>query len=138
MGFAQGAGVGWRAVAPWAAVALLGLVATVWGGPALGLWQLLMLAPLVEEAIFRAGLQEAMLRHGRSPALSNGVTACAFALAHVVVRADAAAALVMLPALLIGIVYGARRRLRECVALHAAMNALWLLWTLAGSPGPWH
>jgi hypothetical protein len=34
---------------------------------------------------------------------------------------------VIAPALLIGAAYSRRRRVRECVALHAAMNALWLV-----------
>lgn len=94
---------------------------------------LLLLAPLLEEAIFRAGLQEALLRRWQShPRLANVATAAAFGLAHVVIRADFAAFSVALPALLIGEVYQRTGRLRLCVALHAAMNATWLAWNTAG------
>jgi membrane protease YdiL (CAAX protease family) len=98
-----------------------------------GSWRLIMLlvlAPLLEETVFRAGLQEALLRRSRqSPLLANVLTAAAFGLAHAFARGDAAAFAVALPALLVGAVYGRRGRLRECVVLHAAMNAAWLAWS---------
>lgn len=94
---------------------------------------LLVLAPLLEEAVFRAGLHEALLRRWAGhPALwANLATAAAFALAHAAVRADALAWAVALPAVLIGLLYQRQRRLRTCVALHAAMNAAWLGWQAA-------
>ncbi|KQQ88078.1 JDVT-CTERM system glutamic-type intramembrane protease [Massilia sp. Leaf139] len=99
------------------------------------LLMLLVLAPLLEEAVFRAGLQEALQRRWR-PQPANAVTALAFGLAHALARADAAAFAAALPALLIGAVYARTGRLRYCVALHAAMNALWLRWSMAGGlPG---
>lgn len=87
---------------------------------------LLLAAPLLEEAVFRAGLHEALLRHGGAAWLANGLTALAFGAAHVAARGDAAALAVVAPALAIGWVYSRWRRLRWCVALHAAMNAAWL------------
>ena len=95
-------------------------------------WVLLVLAPLIEEAVFRAGLQEALLRRWNAPLWANVFTALAFGLAHAAVRGDAAGFAVAVPALLIGAVYGRWRQLRLCVALHAAMNALWLMWGLIG------
>lgn len=91
---------------------------------------LLVLAPLTEEAVFRAGLQEVLLRHRIAPLAANGLTALTFGLLHAMLRADVAAMSVGLPALLIGAVYQRRRRLRDCIALHAAMNSLWLVWAL--------
>lgn len=87
---------------------------------------LLFAAPLLEEAVFRAGLHEALLRHGRGLLLANALTALLFGAAHVAVRGDAGAFAVALPALAIGLVYERTRRLRWCVLLHAAMNAVWL------------
>lgn len=95
---------------------------------------LLVLAPLLEETVFRAGLQEALLRRWQCrPGLANAVTAVAFGLAHAAVRADAAAFAVALPALLIGAVYQRTGRLRHCVVLHAAMNAAWLGWSMTAA-----
>ena len=90
---------------------------------------LLVLAPLLEETVFRAGLQEALLRRWhRASWLANVATAAAFGLAHALVRSDSAAFAVAVPALLIGALYQRTGRLRYCVVLHAAMNALWLAW----------
>lgn len=94
-------------------------------------------APLAEEAVFRAGLQEALLRRQGSALVANGLTALAFGLAHVLVRGDAGAFVLAAPALLIGAVYGRWRRLRLCVALHAALNAAWLAWAAVGPATPW-
>lgn len=87
---------------------------------------LLIAAPLLEEAVFRAGVQEALLRRGRALLLANVATALLFGAAHVAVRGDPAAFAVALPALAVGWVYQRTRQLRWCVLLHAAMNAAWL------------
>jgi membrane protease YdiL (CAAX protease family) len=95
---------------------------------------LLLVAPLAEEIVFRAGLHEALLRRALSPHIANLATALAFGLAHLAVRGDGMAFAVVLPALLIGAVYQRTRRVRDCVLLHAAMNAFWLVAGLAGLP----
>ena len=113
------------------ALCATGIAAAAAGVHLQRIWTLLLLAPLLEEAVFRAGLQEALLGRLRwQPLLANGVTALAFGCAHVVLREDAAAFAVVLPALLIGLHYQRSGRLRGCVALHAAMNAVWLVWDL--------
>ncbi len=114
-------------------IAIVAVVAAAGAGDGVGAMRLLMLlvfAPLAEEAVFRAGLQEALLRHGQAPWLSNLLTALVFAAAHVLVRNDLSALLIALPALLIGASYARTRQLRACVLLHAALNASWLAWTL--------
>ena len=88
---------------------------------------LVVLAPLLEEALFRAGLHEWLLRNGTRPWTANVLTAAVFGGAHALVRADPLALAVALPALVLGRVYGQTRRVRWCVALHAVMNGLWLL-----------
>ena len=125
---------------PWAVasagvVALAVLSATaVSAGPGVQrAWILLVLAPLAEEAVFRAGLQEYLLQRLRTPLVANGLTALAFALAHVATRGEWASFAVFVPALLIGAVYERWGRLRLCVVLHASMNALWLVWSLPGA-----
>ena len=95
------------------------------------LWVLLVIAPWAEEALFRAGVQEAFARHLRSSWAPVVFTALAFGIAHVLLRGEPAAFAVALPALAIGALYRSRRRVRECAVLHAAMNALWLAWPLA-------
>jgi membrane protease YdiL (CAAX protease family) len=112
------------------AIALAGFGAATFGSSGARIAVLLVIAPLVEESLFRAGLHEWLLRRRTAPWAANLATALAFGAMHALVRADAAALFVVVPALVIGQVYGMRRRLRDCVVLHAAMNALWLGWTL--------
>ena len=121
-----------RAGSALGAAALIGAgVLAVSGGVA---WHqafvLLVLAPLLEESVFRAGVQEWLMRSAATPFAASLVTALLFALAHVIARADWTQIVLAVPALLIGAVYARTRRLRHCVALHAAMNALWLLWAV--------
>lgn len=132
------AGRPWRLALAGAGLLLCALLLATMGHDWQRLAMVLVLAPLLEETVFRAGLQEALLRHwSRTPWLANAASAAAFGLAHALVRADAAAFAVALPALLIGAVYQRTGRLRQCVVLHAAMNAAWLGWsmTAAGFPG---
>ena len=120
--------------AGFAAAALVALgIAAVSAGPDMRrLWVLLLLAPLAEEVVFRAGLQESLLRRLRSPPAANALTALAFATAHALARGDASGVAVAIPALLLGAVYGRWRTAWPCVALHASMNAVWLAWGHAG------
>jgi membrane protease YdiL (CAAX protease family) len=93
-------------------------------------WQravMLLIAPVLEEAAFRAGLQEWLLRQRRAPALANLATAGAFVLGHCLLRGLSATSLAVAgPALLLGWVYGRYRSLRLCIALHMLMNLIWL------------
>lgn len=98
---------------------------------------LLVLAPWAEEVVFRLGLQENLLRRWPGHALAAiVVTALVFGLAHALLRQDPMALAVAAPALLLGLLYGRWRLLWPCVALHAAMNALWLFWLRDALP-PW-
>jgi membrane protease YdiL (CAAX protease family) len=82
-------------------------------------------APLLEELIFRGGLQEALLARV-PPTAANLGTAVAFALAHGMTRAWWLAAAVFVPAFALGWLYQRERRIAPCVAAHAAMNLAWL------------
>ena len=127
----------WRALAP-ASVLILGalpvlVVALLTLAPAAARWALLLVfAPVVEELVFRTGLQESLLRQlarwRTGGFAANLVTALAFAAAHVALHPSALAALTLLPALLVGRIYERRRQLAPCVALHVGFNAIWLLW----------
>ena len=90
------------------------------------LW-LLAGAPVVEEVIFRLGLQQELLARLRLPLAANVATALVFALAHGLSQATWQSLLTLLPALAIGSVYQRSRRVAPCIALHAAFNAFWLV-----------
>jgi Type II CAAX prenyl endopeptidase Rce1-like len=118
-----------RATAGLVAIALAGAWAM---SPTDALWMLLI-APVLEEIVFRAGLQEELLRRaelrGETGALSaNVLTALIFGAAHLALRPGLLAALTVLPALLVGLVYQRWRRVAPCVALHSLFNAVWLFW----------
>jgi membrane protease YdiL (CAAX protease family) len=92
---------------------------------------LIVLAPLLEEIVFRGGIQESLLRR-LSPSRAAGswvvnvATAIAFAAAHTLTQLSFVSVLTVLPALVIGWLYQRTRRLAPCVALHAFFNAVWL------------
>ncbi len=92
---------------------------------------LLLVAPLLEETVFRVGLQDALMRsrHALSPTAAALALALVVALVHVWARQDLLALGVVVPAAAIGLLYNRWRRLRWCVLAHAAMNALWILFT---------
>ena len=87
---------------------------------------LLGAAPVLEELVFRGGLQEQLLLARVSPMAANALTAVAFALGHGLTRSWWLAAGVLLPAWALGALYQRERRLAPCVAAHAAMNLVWI------------
>lgn len=112
----------------WLAALLLALGALL-PAPA---WTLLVFAPVVEEIVFRLGLQEALLRHlqrhgSAGNFAANAMTAVAFAAAHAAFSPGSLACLTALPALATGRLYQQQRRVVPCIGLHALFNALWLL-----------
>jgi membrane protease YdiL (CAAX protease family) len=88
---------------------------------------LLILAPAAEEIVFRAGLQEALMRRAATARFANVLTALAFATAHLALRPGSIAALTLLPALAGGALYRRTRRIVPCIVLHALLNAAWVL-----------
>lgn len=116
----------WRAWGP-NVLLLLGLGAALPMLPASHGFVLLVFAPVVEELVFRAGLQEAMLRRGWPRALANVGAALAFGAVHGLLRSAELGLAVIVPALILGALYNRARRVWPCIALHAAMNACWLL-----------
>ena len=97
----------------------------------------LLAAAVLEEAVFRAGLQQWLmerswggLRVGVLTA-ANAASAAAFALAHGLSRSWLLALGVVGPALLLGWLFERRQSLAICVAVHALMNGAWwcrLVW----------
>jgi membrane protease YdiL (CAAX protease family) len=83
-------------------------------------------APLLEEIVFRLGLQEQLLRARMRPAAANASTALVFALAHGIARSWSLAAWVLVPACALGWLYQHGRRVAPCVAAHSALNLAWL------------
>lgn len=115
----------WSGVAATAAVALMagaGLARHPWWTCLL----LLVVAPVLEEVVFRAGLQDWLLRRRIQARASTVVTAMAFALMHGLTRSWLLATWVFVPALVLGALYAHKRSLAPVVVLHSAMNLVWL------------
>lgn len=93
---------------------------------------LLAIAPWLEEMFFRAGLHEYLLRSGHWPSLCIGLTALAFAGAHMLAWQQWNAAVLVLPALALGVLYQRTRSVTACAAAHAAMNGVWLALSARG------
>lgn len=119
--------------------------------PSLPMLATLLAAAVLEETVFRAGLQHTLMTamaSGRltrvAPALPGGITpanwicAVAFASAHGLARSWWLALGVLGPALLLGWLYERRQSLATCVAAHAVMNAAWwAAWSVLPSSRAW-
>lgn len=92
---------------------------------AAALARLLLLAPVLEEWVVRAGLQEWLIRRtdGRARAASVALSAAAFALLHAG-SGWRAVLLVLAPGLVLALLYQCRRDWRLCALAHCGMNAL--------------
>ncbi|WP_229508929.1 JDVT-CTERM system glutamic-type intramembrane protease [Massilia sp. CCM 8734] len=90
---------------------------------AASLFRLLLLAPLLEECIVRAGLQEWLTRRPSPTVLVLGLPALAFSLLHLMSGAQAMAA-VFLPGLAFGLIYRRWRDWRLCALVHALCNGV--------------
>jgi len=105
----------------------------------LGIWSwsfggvLLMAAAVLEEVIFRGGLQTWLRMHDNGRVRwagltrANVITALVFGLAHGLLRTWALVPITLLVGLGLGALYDARQRLVPCVLLHAGLNGLWWL-----------
>jgi membrane protease YdiL (CAAX protease family) len=122
----------WRRARPWAGL-LPGLGLAFWLAlqaadvSAAVAMQLLWLAPLTEELVFRAGLQQQLQRAGQAPAVAVMAPALGFALLHALSRSPMLGLAVFAPACALGLLYQRSQSLAACVAAHAAMNLAWLL-----------
>jgi membrane protease YdiL (CAAX protease family) len=89
--------------------------------------RLLLMAPLLEEWVMRAGVQEYLATRGpRWPAWPPLASTLAFSLLHLGAGWQAALA-VTVPGLALALLYQAARDWRICAAMHAAFNGMALL-----------
>jgi membrane protease YdiL (CAAX protease family) len=90
---------------------------------AAALVRLLGLAPMLEEWVVRAGVQEWLIRRAAPAPLSVVLSAAVFALLHVG-SGWRAVGLVLAPGLALALVYRRARDWRLCALAHCGMNAL--------------
>jgi membrane protease YdiL (CAAX protease family) len=118
-------------------VGVLALAALALTGRMPAVAVLLVVSPLLEELVFRAGVQEALLRQRVPGPAANVLATLAFAALHGVTRSWPLAAAVLLPSLVLGALYQRTRRPMPVVLAHAAMNLCWLAFATA-APGLSH
>jgi membrane protease YdiL (CAAX protease family) len=87
---------------------------------------LLLLAPVVEETLFRVGLQQRLVLCGVTPRRASAIAALTFIAAHGLARSWALAAAVSLPAFGLAWLYQRSGSLAACIGAHAGLNACWL------------
>lgn len=87
----------------------------------------LLVAPWLEELLFREGLQRSLQSRFRRAYLPVLLTASAFTTAHVLLRPDGLSVATFAPALVLGVLYAHRQDLLLCVCVHAAFNFAWLV-----------
>lgn len=108
----------------------------------LGLFSLVLLGPLAEEMVFRAGIQRALLKQGLTPWSAIAVSALLFGIVH---GNPAQIPGAMLLGMLFGWVYWRTCSLYSAIFMHVLNNFIGVLtWTFFGSDarlidlaGPW-
>lgn len=127
-------------------VAMPGLAAMIWFTPLLwwphwpaagAVFWFVVVAPAVEEVLFRGGLQEWLLRRDARAlgplSYANILASLAFAAAHLASHPPVWAGAVVLPSLLFGRFYERSRHLGAPIVVHMLYNACFLV--LLGAPG---
>ncbi|KQQ32809.1 hypothetical protein ASF61_13735 [Duganella sp. Leaf126] len=84
--------------------------------------RLLLLSPLLEETVVRAGLQEWLMRRSSAAVWPALASAAAFSLLHLGSGWQAALA-VLAPGLVLAMLYARTRSWRWCALAHSGMNA---------------
>lgn len=130
-----------RGVAIWAVVPVSAWAAQTWG-PGLQAhecrdmtvyFKLLLWGPVVEELVFRAGLQRwltyLLSRRLSGAWLANCMTSFVFGLMHYTLTGQPALWLVIVPSIALGWAYSKTNSLALAIGLHASFNLAFIAWT---------
>lgn len=116
-------------VSAWAAQTLgLGLQAHECGDMTV-YFKLLLWGPVVEELVFRAGLQKWLTYRWASAKWANCVVSCLFGLTHYALSGHLLAWLVVIPSLALGWVYSKTNSIALAIGLHIFFNFAFIGWT---------
>lgn len=91
-------------------------------------FKLLLWGPVVEELVFRAGLQQWLSRKWHSNEWANFASSCVFSLLHYQMTQQVMALWVFVPSMLLGALYGKTQSLVWAIALHIVFNLIHMLW----------
>jgi uncharacterized protein len=85
-----------------------------------------MWSPVVEELVFRAGIQKFLSQQKLAPLLANCTTSLVFALTHFTISGNPAMLMVIAPSLLLGWTYQKTSSLVWTMVLHSVLNWVFL------------
>jgi membrane protease YdiL (CAAX protease family) len=91
------------------------------------LFKLLLWGPIVEEIVFRAGLQRRLMGYFHKSWTANGITSVAFALMHYVLSGNPTSLAVFVPSMALGWFYQRTLNLSWVIGVHAVFNLLFVL-----------
>jgi membrane protease YdiL (CAAX protease family) len=94
-------------------------------------FKLLLWGPVVEELVFRAGLQKWLSHRLSSPLVANFIVSFVFGLMHYALNGQLATWLVIVPSLALGWVYCKTNSITFVVGLHASFNLAFVAWICA-------
>jgi uncharacterized protein len=90
-------------------------------------FKLLLWGPVVEELVFRAGLQKWLVQKTAHAQVANGITSTVFALMHYAISGNLTSLAVFLPSLALGWAYQKTNSLAWTIGLHMLFNLVFLL-----------
>jgi uncharacterized protein len=90
-------------------------------------FKLLLWGPIVEELVFRAGLQKWLVQKTARMLVANCITSTVFALMHYALSGNVASLAVFLPSLALGWAYQKTNAIAWAMGLHILFNLVFLL-----------
>jgi membrane protease YdiL (CAAX protease family) len=89
-------------------------------------FKLLLWGPIVEEIVFRAGLQRRLMGYFHNHWTANGIASVAFSLMHFVLSPNVGSLMVFAPSVILGWVYQYTGKVAWSIGLHSAFNLLFI------------
>jgi membrane protease YdiL (CAAX protease family) len=89
-------------------------------------FKLLLWGPVVEELVFRAGLQAILMRKIDSSNMANCIASALFALTHFAVSGNVATLAVFVPSIALGMAYQRTNSVLLTIGLHILFNLIYL------------
>jgi uncharacterized protein len=90
-------------------------------------FKLLLWGPVVEELVFRAGLQKWLTRQTVGLHWANAITSSVFALMHYALSANPTSLAVFIPSIALGWIYQKTNSLAWAIGLHVFFNLVFLI-----------
>jgi membrane protease YdiL (CAAX protease family) len=94
-------------------------------------FKLLVWGPVVEELVFRAGLQKWLMHRLSNAWVANCTTSFLFAGMHYALAGHLATGLVVVPSIALGWAYSKTNSLALVIGLHASFNLVFIAWSCA-------